>query len=124
LDKTRLEPGGTLECTLDIENPGPRAGSTVIQAYVRDLEASVERPVKELKGFAKVHLEAGGRTKVRLALDMRSLALFDDRQDAWCAEAGEFDLLVGQSSVDLPLRARFTLVEGWREPAGPPIEPR
>jgi beta-glucosidase len=95
----------------------------VIQAYVRDLEASVERPVKELKSFAKVHLEAGGRATVRVALDMRSLAFYDDRQRAWCAEPGEFELLVGQSSIDLPLRARFTLMEGWREPTGPTIEP-
>jgi beta-glucosidase len=92
-------------------------------AYVRDLEASLERPVKELKGFAKVHLEAGGRTTVRFTLGMRSLAFFDDRQQAWWAEPGEFELRVGQSSADLPLGARFTLVEGWREPVGPAIAP-
>ena len=122
IDRTRLEPGGKLVCTLEVANTGRRAGSTVIQAYVRDLDASVERPSKELKGFAKVRLQAGRRTRVTLALDMRSLAYFDDRQSAWCAEPGEFELLVGQSSVDLPLRSRFVLVEGWREPAGPPIK--
>jgi beta-glucosidase len=124
LGRTRLRSGEGMELTLEVENTGPRAGSTVVQAYVRDLEASEERPVKELKGFAKVHLEAGRSTTVRLALDMRSLAWFDDRQQAWCAEPGEFELLVGQSSADLPLSARFTLLEGWREPVGPPIEPR
>ena len=122
--RPRLEPGGTLECSLEVENTGPRAGSTVVQAYLRDLEATVERPEKELKAFAKVHLEARQKATVKLALDMRSLAFFDDRRQSWCAEPGDFELLVGESSVDLPLRAQFTLVEGWREPVGPAIGSR
>ena len=124
VDPVRLAPGGQLACSLEVENTGARAGSTVVQAYVRDLESSVERPEKELRAFAKVHLEPGHRTTVKLALDMRALAFFDDRQQAWVAEPGEFELLVGESSADLPLRARFTLSEGWREPAGPAIAPR
>jgi beta-glucosidase len=124
IESARLEPGGTLELSLEVENSGARAGSTVVQVYVRDLSASVERPEKELKAFAKVHLEAGRAARVRLSLDMRSLAFFEERQQAWVAEPGEFELLVGQSSADLPLHARFTLVEGWREPAGPPTGPR
>ena len=123
VEPARLSPGGTLLCTLVVENTGTRAGSTVVQAYVRDLEASLPRPAKELKGFAKAHLEAGGRATLRIALDMRSLAYYDDRQRAWCAEPGEFELLVGESSIDLSLRARFALLEGFREPTGPTIEP-
>jgi beta-glucosidase len=124
LERSRIEPGGTVELSLTVENTGARAGSTVVQAYVRDLAASVERPEKELRAFAKVHLEAGRAERVKLSLGMRALAFFDERQQAWTAEAGDFELLVGQSSADLPLAARFSLTDTWREPLGPAPGPR
>jgi beta-glucosidase len=111
-----LRPGETLSITTTVKNTSARAGSTVVQVYVRDRAASLERPDKELKAFAKVYLDAGQSQAVQLTLDMRSLAYFDDAQQAWIAEAGEFELLVGQSSADLPLRTRFALAALWREP--------
>jgi beta-glucosidase len=113
-----LRPGETLSIGVTVKNTSARAGSTVIQVYVRDLAASLERADKELQAFAKVHLDAGQARAVQLTLDMRALAYFDDAQHAWVAEAGEFELLVGQSSVDLPLRTRFTLAAPWREATG------
>ena len=110
-----LRPGETLSITVTVKNTSARAGSTVVQAYVRDLAASLERPDKELKAFAKVYLDAGQSQAVQLALDMRALAYFDDAQHAWVAEAGEFELLVGQSSADLPLRTQFALAAPWSE---------
>ena len=111
-----LRPGETLSIAVTVKNLAARAGSTVVQAYVRDPAASLDRPDKELKAFAKVYLEAGQAQTVQLTLDMRSLAYFDDAQQAWVAEAGEFEVLVGQSSADLPLRARFALAAPWSEP--------
>jgi beta-glucosidase len=113
-----LQPGETLSIAVTVKNTSARAGSTVVQVYVRDLAASLERPDKELKAFAKVHLDAGQAQAVQLTLDMRALAYFDDAPQAWIAEAGEFELLVGQSSADLPLRTRFTLAAPWREATG------
>jgi beta-glucosidase len=113
-----LQPGETLSIAVAVRNTSARAGSTVVQVYVRDLAASLERPDKELKAFAKVHLDAGQARTVQLTLDMRALAYFDDAQQAWVAEAGEFELLVGQSSADLPLRTRFALAAPWRESTG------
>ncbi|HEY0476959.1 MAG TPA: glycoside hydrolase family 3 C-terminal domain-containing protein [Kofleriaceae bacterium] len=113
-----LAPGETLSITVTVKNISARAGSTVVQLYVRDPVASVERPDKELKAFAKVYLDAGQSQAVQLVLDMRALAYFDDAQEAWVAEAGDFELLVGQSSADLPLRAQFALAAPWREPTG------
>jgi len=110
-----LPPGETLAITVTVKNTSARAGSTVLQAYVRDLAASVERPDKELKAFAKVYLDAGQTQAVPLTLDMRALAYFDDAQQAWIAEPGEFELLVGESSADLPLCTRFALAAPWRE---------
>ena len=113
-----LRPGEALSIGVTVKNTSARAGSTVVQVYVRDLAASLERPEKELKAFAKVHLDAGQAQAVQLALDMRSLAYFDDAQHAWVAEPGEFELRVGQSSADLPLRTRFALAARWTEPTG------
>jgi beta-glucosidase len=113
-----LGPGETLSISVTVKNTSARAGSTVVQAYVRDPVASLDRPDKELKAFAKVHLDAGRTRTVQLTLDMRSLAYFDDAQKAWVAEAGDFEILVGQSSADLPLRTRFVLAAAWREPTG------
>lgn len=112
---TSLSPGEPLSVTITVNNTSARAGSTVVQLYVRDLAASVDRPTKQLAAFTKVHLNAGQTHSVQLTLDMRSLAYFDDAQNAWVAEAGDFELLAGQSSADLPLRTRFTLTAPWRE---------
>jgi len=113
--RARVSPGETVSIHVTVKNTSTRAGSTVVQAYVRDLVASLERPDKELKAFAKVHLDAGQARTVQLMLDMRSLAYFDDAQQAWIAEEGDFEVLVGQSSADLPLRARFALTAPWSE---------
>lgn len=107
-----IGPDDRLDVTVDITNTGSRAGKEVVQLYVRDVEARVRRPFKELKAFAKVALEPGTTTTVGLAIDRRSLAFWDDARHAWVAEAGEFELLVGGSSQDIRQRATFRLREG------------
>ncbi len=77
------------------------AGSDVIQLYVRDVESTVYRPDRELRAFAKVHLDPGASETVRLPLDERSFAFFDVDAARWRVEAGEFDLLVGASARDI-----------------------
>ena len=86
-----------------------------MQLYVRDPEASLERPEKELKGFAKVGLEPGETKTVTFSLNMRSLAFFSEEQNAWVAEAGAFEVLVGASAADVRSRAAFTLADTWTE---------
>ena len=114
-----LAPGETLTVTVDVTNSGPRAGQEVVQLYVRDARASLARPEKELKGFAKVALEPGETRAVTLPLDMRALAYYDDAKAAWVAEAGEFEALVGASSADIRARAGFSLSANWVEPTSP-----
>lgn len=113
-----LAPGETLTVTVDVTNSGGRAGQEVVQLYVRDARASLARPEKELKGFAKVALEAGETRSVSLSLDMRALAYYDDAKAAWVAEAGEFEVLVGASSADIRARAGFSLSANWVKPTG------
>ncbi|PLS78082.1 MAG: hypothetical protein CYG59_20365 [Chloroflexi bacterium] len=111
-----LEPGDELTVTLPVSNTGERAGHTVIQLYVRDVEAHLDRPNKELKAFAKVTLQPNEVQEMALTLDMRSLAYFDVTRAAWVADAGDFEVLIGTSSADLPRSARVHLEREWTQP--------
>jgi beta-glucosidase len=73
------------------------------------------RPRKELKGFARVELTPGSSGTTRITLDMRSFAYFDDQRNAWVADAGEFEILVGASSDDIRLCATVMLTGEWVE---------
>jgi beta-glucosidase len=109
LERTTLEAGGDIGISVDVANTGERAGDEVVQLYVRDVEASVTRPVRELRGFARMTLESGERTAVtfRLAADQLAFTGVDGRLRL---EPGMFEVQVGTSSSDLPLSASFELV--------------
>jgi beta-glucosidase len=107
LSDDSLEIGGELTVDVTVENTGKRAGTEVVQLYVRDLVASVTRPVKELKGFQLVELEPGARRSVRFTLTAGDLS-FHTARGRWEAEPGEFAVYVGRDSEDLQQR-RFVL---------------
>ncbi|MCK6627963.1 MAG: glycoside hydrolase family 3 C-terminal domain-containing protein [Anaerolineae bacterium] len=109
LSAETIAPDGQLAVTVEVTNTGPRPGQEVAQLYVRDVAARLTRPPKELKGFAKVALAPGETKTVTLTLDRQALAYWDDAQQAWVAEAGEFEVLVGSSSQDIRARSRFRL---------------
>ena len=92
-----------VEVTCRVTNTGDRAGKEVVQVYVGDPEASVARPVRELKAFAKVDLGPGQSTVVAFALTARDLSWWSTRHHDWVLEAGQFELAVGASSRDLRL---------------------
>jgi beta-glucosidase len=104
-----LQPSQGLQVSVDVQNTGTRAGQEVVQLYVRDLESGLMRPEKELKAFAKVSLDPGQTKTVTLTLNRESLAYYDDGEQQWVAEAGEFEVLVGSSSRDIRASARFIL---------------
>ncbi|GAA5436637.1 glycoside hydrolase family 3 C-terminal domain-containing protein [Deinococcus aquaticus] len=116
LSAARIAPGETVTASVQVKNTGDRAGSTVVQLYVHDRASRLERPGKELKAFAKVHLNPGQIAAVTLPLGMRDLAYYDDTANAWVAEAGDFDVLIGQSSAHLPHTVRLSLSTDWKEP--------
>ncbi len=111
LSADAIGPDETLIVEVDVTNTGRRAGPEVVQLYVRDAEANVFRPEKELKGFARVVLEPGQTSTATMTLDRSSLAYWDDARHTWVAEAGDFDVLVGCSSGDIRGRAAFRLTE-------------
>jgi beta-glucosidase len=89
-----------LTLTVDVSNTGTRAGKEVVQLYIRDKVGRVTRPVKELKAFRKISLEAGEKQSVRFDITPEDLKFYDNelRYD-W--EAGEFDIMVGGNSRDV-----------------------
>lgn len=112
-DGLRVEPreipaDGRVAVSFRVRNTGPRAGDEVPQLYVRDLVASVARPVLALKAFARVSLAPGEARTVTLTLDARELALLDEA-GRWRVEPGAYRMLVGASSRDLRLRGELTV---------------
>jgi beta-glucosidase len=108
VDDTRFEADGTVSVSFTVTNTGVRPGSTVVQLYVRDEKSTEPRPAKELKAFSKVALAPGQSSTVNLSLDARAFAWYREAAGHWLVEAGAFALLIGQSSLDLPLRADLT----------------
>jgi beta-glucosidase len=109
-----MRAGETLRVTLDVVNTGSHAGTEVVQLYVSDLEASVPRPAKELKGYAAVALKAGERKTVEFELTERDLQFFCLTRRAWVAEPGEFAVHVAASAADVRLSGTFRYVQPER----------
>ena len=97
------------EVLFDVANIGKRAGAAVAQVYISDTHASIPRPPKELKGFAKVNLNPGESKRVTVPLDIRSLAYYDVAGKQWRADAGTFNVLVGSSSQQIELTGQLKL---------------
>ncbi len=104
-------PGGDLavRVSVAVTNTGATGGAEVVQVYVRDVESSVARPVRELKAFAKVWLEPGETAPLDLSLDFRSFAFWSITHHDWVVEAGDFEIAVGSSSRDLVATQTITL---------------
>lgn len=92
-----------------LRNAGPLAGMEVAQVYLHDCEASVPRPIKELKGFRKLALAAGEEQTVEITLSAEAFAFYDEQQQGWTVEPGRFEVLVGPSSADMVLKAEVTV---------------
>ena len=109
LSKTSMKEDGTVTVTVPVKNTGSVAGSEVVQLYIADVEASVGRPAKELKGFAKVALEPGQKADVQFTIDKDALSFFDAEKHAWVAEKGLFRALVAASAQDVRGTVEFEL---------------
>jgi beta-glucosidase len=97
LNKTQINRNENIKISVDVENVGQRGGAEVVQLYVRDLAASVPRPVKELKGFQRVNLKAGEKRTIEFTLTPKDLS-FLNQQMKLTLEDGDFEVFVGNSS--------------------------
>jgi beta-glucosidase len=102
LAKKQIARNGSTRVLVDVTNTGKRAGSEVVQVYIRDRVSSVTRPVKELKAFQKVWMEPGEMKTLALDITPASLAFYDVNMK-YVVEPGEFEILVGNSSRDADL---------------------
>ena len=110
LSKNKMLNNEKIEVSLNVKNTGKFAGEEVVQLYLRDKFASLVRPVKELKDFQKIKLNAGETKTVNFTIDKEKLSFYNQKLE-WIAEAGDFDLMIGSSSADIRLKHTFELVD-------------
>lgn len=97
--------GETVTASLRLTNSGARAGAEVVQVYVRDNEAAMQRPQKELKAFKKVFLEAGASETLTFELGKEAFSYYNDQEQQWVVEPGTFTIFIGGSSRAIRLEA-------------------
>jgi beta-glucosidase len=102
LAKKSIRRDDTTRAMAEVTNTGARAGSEVVQMYIRDRFSSVTRPVKELKGFRRVSLDLGETVTVEFEITPELLAFYDIHRKR-VVELGEFEIMVGNSSRDTDL---------------------
>ena len=100
IDPPESGPAGTVRVSVDVKNTGARAGSEVVQLYIRDVLGTVSTPVKQLRGFQRVSLQPGETKTVDFALGPEDLSLLN-RDMHWVVEPGDFEIMVGSSSEDI-----------------------
>ena len=110
INPKRVGPAEKVEISADIKNVGDCKGDEVVQLYLRDVVATVTRPVKELKGFKRIPLERGEKKTVKFTLNLEQLSVID-RNLKRVVEPGIFKVMVGKSSEDIQLTGSFE-VEG------------
>jgi beta-glucosidase len=106
-----VSPSSTNEVTVsfNVTNTGSRAGADVAEVFVGDQHAPVPRPVKELKGFAKVMLNPGETKNITVKLDRRAFSYYDVKSHAWTVAPGDFDVFVARSAADIQLTGKATM---------------
>ena len=102
-----------LKVTLNVTNTGKRAGTEVVQLYIRPVSPKVERPEKELRAFRKIRLGAGESKQVELCIKPRDLCRFDEATKSFVADAGEYEVVVAASAEDIRHVCAFTLPVDW-----------
>ena len=107
--KASMTADGKMTITVNVKNTGDREGAEVVQLYIADPVASIDRPVKELKGFEKISLKPGETKTVSFEIAADALSYYSVEDNGWKAEAGEFQALIGPSSEDIRATASFEL---------------
>ncbi len=111
LDKTNILRNGHVKASIKITNMGNRDGFEIVQLYIHDIVASVERPVKELKDFKRVFIKAGESKTVEFTITPDKLAFYD-KDMHYCVEPGDFEVMIGGSSRNSDeIKAKFTVDE-------------
>ena len=108
-DKKTIAQGETITVSVPVTNTGKREGMEVVQLYISDPKCSVDRPVKELKGFEKVSLKPGETKTVTFTIGTDALSYFDAQRHQWVAEPGQFVAHIAAASDDVRSSVKFEL---------------
>ncbi len=111
-----MEEPGIANVTFTVKNAGSVPGATVAQVYVRELKPTVMRPEKELKGFERVMLRPGESRVVTVKLDPRAFSFFDTHSGSWRADAGTYEVRIGENSEQVILKATVSMKTGITTP--------
>lgn len=104
-----MQADGTVTVEVTVTNTGSREGKETVQMYVGDRKSSLPRPLKELKGFAKVSLAPGESTVVTFTVGREDLSFFDPERHEWVAEPGKFDIYIAAAADDVKGKVTFEL---------------
>ncbi|MBZ5617858.1 MAG: glycoside hydrolase family 3 C-terminal domain-containing protein [Acidobacteriia bacterium] len=107
ISPAQVSADGKVTVSVDVQNTGARAGYEVVQLYVHAAEASVKRPIKELRGFQRISLDPKEKRSVTFTLPAADLAFYDVKTKQFVVEPGAFDIMVGSSSEDIRLRDKL-----------------
>jgi beta-glucosidase len=110
LSAEEVKAGDKLNIHVTIKNSGKRAGDEVVQLYVYQANSSVKRPVKELRGFQRIHLQPGEAKTITLDLPAAKLAFWDEKTHGFVVEPGAYTVMVGASADDIRLKADLQVV--------------
>lgn len=106
IDKKEITDQETIEVKVTVKNTGKVKGKEIVQLYVKDVESTLNRPEKELKGFEKIELEPNEEKIVTFTLDKRAFAYYNPEIKDWHVESGEFEILIGKSSKEIVLKEK------------------
>lgn len=109
LSADRMTEEGTIEVSVDVKNTGDRAGDEIVQLYLRDLVGSISRPLKQLKGFERIHLDRGETRTVTFTISADLLKFYNADLEYVC-EPGAFEVMVGPNCMEVE-RRRFELIK-------------
>ncbi|RAO99714.1 glycosyl hydrolase family 3, partial [Petrotoga sp. 9PW.55.5.1] len=106
IDKKEITDQETIKVKVKVKNTGKVKGKEIVQLYIKDVESTLNRPEKELKGFEKIELEPNEEKIVTFTLDKRAFAYYNPEIKDWHVESGEFEILIGKSSKEIVLKEK------------------
>ncbi len=107
-----IKNSGQVTVSVEVKNTGTVASDEVVQLYVKELQPKIKRPIKELKGFDRIHLLPGARRTVKFNLPARELACWDQKRNGFYVKPGDYRIMIGRSSADIQLSAVLKVFEG------------
>ncbi|MBV9124406.1 MAG: fibronectin type III-like domain-contianing protein, partial [Planctomycetes bacterium] len=110
LSAPEISAQGKTEVRLEVENTGQRSGDEVVQLYVHAVAGRVKRPLKELRGFQRVHLQPGEKRRLTFSLPADQLAFYDVQTHSFVVDPGSYNVLIGSSSADIRLTGRLKVI--------------